>query len=58
MHNINQIMQFRSKLFIENGEINDNRLTFIANLSGSFGSTSWTSNEGYNFGAKTVSCLI
>ena len=41
----------------ETGEINDNRLTFIANMSGSFGGVSWTSNEGYNFDAKTGELL-
>lgn len=41
----------------ETGEINDNRLTFIANMSGSFGGAAWTSNEGYNFDAKTGELL-
>ena len=41
----------------KNGVINSSRLTFFANVSGSFGGVSWLSDEGYNFDAETGELL-
>ena len=41
----------------KNGVINSYRLTFFANVSGSFGGVSWLSDEGYNFDAETGELL-
>lgn len=41
----------------KNGVINSSRLTFLANVSGSFGGVSWLSDEGYNFDAETGELL-
>lgn len=41
----------------KNGVINGSRLTFLANVSGSFGGVLWLSDEGYNFDAETGELL-
>ena len=39
------------------GVVNENRLTFILTMSGSFGGVSWDDIKGYNFDAKTGELL-